>query len=39
MQGHVAAGRTAIRFSHYEIRYEARRVASMLARTVRRLAI
>jgi very-short-patch-repair endonuclease len=37
MQDHVAAGRTAIRFSHHEIRYEPRRVASMLVRTARRL--
>lgn len=35
MQAHAAAGRTAIRLSHYEIRYEAARVAALLADLVR----
>jgi very-short-patch-repair endonuclease len=35
MQAHAAAGRTAIRVSHYEIRYEARRIAALLADLVR----
>jgi very-short-patch-repair endonuclease len=35
MQAHAAAGRTAIRISHYEIRYEADRVAALLADLVR----
>ncbi len=30
MQAHLIAGRTAIRVSHYEIRYEAERVGGML---------
>jgi hypothetical protein len=30
MQAHAAAGRTAVRFSHYEIRYEAGRLAALL---------
>jgi very-short-patch-repair endonuclease len=31
MQAHAAAARTAVRFSHYEVRYEAARVESVLA--------
>jgi hypothetical protein len=31
MQAHAAAGRTAVRFSHYEVRYEAARLESILA--------
>ena len=38
MQDDVAAGRTAIRFSHHEICHEPRRLAAMLVRMVRRLA-
>jgi very-short-patch-repair endonuclease len=30
MQQHALAGRTAVRFSHYEIRYESRRVAAAM---------
>lgn len=36
MQAHAAAGRTAVRFSHYEIRHESRRVIGLLAKLVRR---
>jgi very-short-patch-repair endonuclease len=35
MQAHAAAGRTAVRFSHYEIRYEGDRLAGLLAKLVR----
>jgi hypothetical protein len=38
MQAHAAAGRTAVRFSHYEIRYESGRVEGTLTAVVRRLA-
>jgi very-short-patch-repair endonuclease len=38
MQGHAAAGRTAIRISHYEVRHEPARVEAVLARTIERLA-
>ena len=38
MQEHAAAGRTALRISHYEIRYEPERVEAILARTIARLA-
>ncbi|MGI8461719.1 MAG: hypothetical protein ACR2OC_08815 [Solirubrobacterales bacterium] len=37
MQAHVAAGRTAIRFSHYEVRHEARRISTTLGKLVDRL--
>ncbi len=37
MQAHAAAGRTAVRISHFEIRYDAPRVEATLARTVERL--
>ena len=37
MQTHLAAGRTAVRFSHHEIRHESKRLASLLADLVRRL--
>jgi very-short-patch-repair endonuclease len=36
MQEHAAAERTAVRFSHYEIRYEADRLAGLLAKLVRK---
>ncbi len=39
MQAHAAAGRIAVRFSHYEIRYEAGRVAALLRKLVRRRAV
>lgn len=35
MQAHAAAGRTAVRISHYEIRYESGRVTALLADLVR----
>jgi very-short-patch-repair endonuclease len=35
MQAHAAAGRTAIRISHYEVRYEASRIEGLLADLVR----
>jgi len=38
MQAHAAAGRTAVRFSHYEVRFEAGRVESVLVRLVERPA-
>jgi very-short-patch-repair endonuclease len=38
MQVHVAAGRSAVRISHYEIRHEADRVTTLLADLVRRKA-
>ena len=31
MQAHTVAGRTAVRVSHHEIRYEAERIADLLA--------
>jgi very-short-patch-repair endonuclease len=38
MQAHAAAGRSAVRISHYEIRHEADRVTRLLADLVRRKA-
>ena len=38
MQAHAAAGRTAVRVSHYEIRHEEARVEAMLASLVGRQA-
>jgi very-short-patch-repair endonuclease len=38
MQQHALAGRTAVRVSHYEIRFEERRVEATLAALVSRLA-
>lgn len=35
MQAHAAAGRTAVRFSHCEIRYESGRVAELLGELIR----
>jgi len=36
-QTHVAAGLTALRFTHHQVRYEPERVRRVLARTARRL--
>lgn len=36
MQRHALAGRTAVRFSHHEIRYEAGRVEAVLGSLARR---
>jgi very-short-patch-repair endonuclease len=38
MQEHAAAGRTAVRVSHYEVRYEPARIEVILAQTIERLA-
>ncbi len=37
MQAHLLAGRTAIRISHYEVRYECDRVEAMVLNIARRL--
>jgi very-short-patch-repair endonuclease len=36
-QTHTAAGLTPLRFSHYQVRYEAKRVREVLARTAENL--
>jgi very-short-patch-repair endonuclease len=39
MQSHLRAGRTAVRFSHHEIRYEAGRVEELLGELVGRFSV